>query len=261
MKHWLLLPLLLTATPTLAGNWFGSGPWANGAYYPGYLNGKYMGVVTGDDGLAGVLGFAIADGAPPFRVTDQQTSAGGLVETIPLVNQQITPDVLQNYFAIFVEGRTYSGITFAGVDIERGTVAGALQGQNPVGLPGISVTDSFDDGAFDNATVDALSVVNRGLSGGFTADIDSDKATLTFSGEGELSTPANVQTIVVSADPIGVTDPVGPPPRPANTITNERISGIVFTETTDFTVRGIRTSFSSANPALVQDAATGGGAQ
>jgi hypothetical protein len=42
MKRWLLLPLLLTATPALAGNWFGSGPWADGTYYPGQLDGRYF---------------------------------------------------------------------------------------------------------------------------------------------------------------------------------------------------------------------------
>ena len=33
----ILLPLLAIALATnasLAGNWFGSGPWANGTYYP-----------------------------------------------------------------------------------------------------------------------------------------------------------------------------------------------------------------------------------
>ena len=43
MKRWILLPLLLAATsPALAGNWFGSGPWASGAYYPGQLDGRYF---------------------------------------------------------------------------------------------------------------------------------------------------------------------------------------------------------------------------
>lgn len=40
-----LLPLLvlhLSVGSLLAGNWFGSGPWANGAYYPGQLDGRYF---------------------------------------------------------------------------------------------------------------------------------------------------------------------------------------------------------------------------
>lgn len=245
------LAALVICTTASAGNFFGAAPFNNGGYWPGYLNGKYMGVVTGDDGLAGVLGFGISDGAPPFRVTDQQT-AEGVVEPAVVVNQTFTPDVLQNYFAIFVEGRTYTGVTLAGVDIDKKKVAGSLQGQNPVGLPGIVASPSFAAG--DNAAVDALNVVNRGLSGGFTADIESDQATFTFSGTGNLSTPANLQTIVVSADPTVVADPVGPPPRPANVITNERISGIIITESTPFELQGIRTSNFSSNPAAQQDA-------
>ena len=48
---------------------------------------------------------------------------------------------------------------------------------------------------------------------------------------------------------------------PADTITNEVISGRIITETTPFTLSGIRTSFSANNPAAVQDAldSQGGG--
>ena len=41
----LLLPVIaicLSGNPLLAGNWFGSGPWANGTYYPGQLDGRYF---------------------------------------------------------------------------------------------------------------------------------------------------------------------------------------------------------------------------
>jgi len=38
----LLVILALSTTPALAGNWFGSGPWANGTYYPGQLDGRYF---------------------------------------------------------------------------------------------------------------------------------------------------------------------------------------------------------------------------
>ena len=238
-----------------AGNFFGAGPFNNDGYWPGYLNGKYMGVVTGDN-ISGVLGFAIVDGAPPFRINDQQSSAGGAVQSAALVNQTITPDVLQNYFTIFVEGRTYFGQTTAGIDLDSSTVAGALQGTAPAGLPDITVTAA--GGA--NATVDALSVLNRGLSGGFTANINSKKATFTFSGTGELSTPANNQTITLTAVPT-VADNLVDPLVPANTITNEVISGRIVTETTPFNLSGIRTSFNANNPAALQDAqdSQGGG--
>jgi hypothetical protein len=239
----------------LAGNFFGAAPFNNEGYWPGYLNGKYMGVVTGDN-ISGVLGFAIVDGAPPFRINDQQSSAGGAVQSAALVNQTITPDVLQNYFTIFVEGRTYFGQTTAGIDLDSSTVAGALQGTAPAGLPDITVAAA----AAGNATVDALSVLNRGLSGGFTANINSKKATFTFSGTGELSTPANNQTITLTAVPT-VADNLVDPLVPANTITNEVISGRIVTETTPFNLSGIRTSFNANNPAALQDAqdSQGGG--
>ena len=41
MKN-ILLPLFaitLTAQASFGGNWLGSGPWANGAYYPGQFDG------------------------------------------------------------------------------------------------------------------------------------------------------------------------------------------------------------------------------
>jgi len=240
------------AGAAIAGNFFGPAPFANGAPYAGYLNGKYMGVVTGADGLTGVLGFGISDGAPPFRVTDQQNAVGDIDPAV-VINQTISPDTLQNYFAIFVAGRTYTGTTVAGIDIESNTVAGALQGQNPVGLLSITASETFAAG--DNAAADALNIVNRGLSGGFTAQIESKQATFTFSGTGQLNTPANAQTIEISADVIAVEDPVGPPPRPAGVITNESISGVIISgPSTDFDLRGIRTSFASSNPAAQQDA-------
>jgi hypothetical protein len=242
------LATLIVCSTATAGSFFGAGPFNNDGYWPGYLNGKYMGVVTGNN-ISGVLGFAIVDGAPPFRVNDQQTTAGGAIQSAALVNQTITPDVLQNYFTIFVEGRTYFGQTTAGIDLSSGTVAGALQGTAPGGLPDITVTAA--GGA--NATVDAVSVVNRGLSGGFTANIDSKKATFTFSGTGQLSTPANNQTITLTTVPTladNLVDPLVPP----NTITNEVISGNIVTETTGFNISGIRTSFNANNPAALQDA-------
>ena len=243
-----LVATLIVCSTAAAGSFFGGGPFNNDGYWPGYLNGKYIGVVTGNN-ISGVLGFAIVDGAPPFRINDQQSSAGGAVQSTALVNQTITPDVLQNYFAIFVEGRTYFGQTTAGIDLDSSTVAGALQGTAPAGLPDITVTAA----AAGNATIDAVSVVNRGLSGGFNATINSKKATFTFSGTGQLSTPANRQTITLTAVPT-VADNLVDPLVPANTITNEVVSGNIVTETTPFNLSGIRTSFAANNPAAIQDA-------
>lgn len=234
-----LLGLLLPLT-SWAGS-FGPGPWSGGAYYPGNLDGKYMGVVTGNN-ISGVLGFAIVDGAPPFRIQDQQSTSGGDFSPIAIVNQQISPDVLQNYFAIFVEGRTYSGITTAGIDISTKEVAGALQGQNPVGL-----LPAGDNGAITFTATDALSIVNRGLSGGFTAKIKDDKAVFTFKGDGQLSTPANRQTYSLQTE-------ITPPPAAiGDPATNVVVTGSYVTESTPFQLSGIRTSFLANNPATQSD--------
>lgn len=238
-----LLAFAASAASSLAGS-FGPGPWSDGAYYPGALNGKYMGVVTGTN-ISGVLGFAISDGAPPFRESDQQTAADGVVA----VNQQIDIDPAQNYFAIFVEGRTYTGVTVAGINIEDSTVAGALQGRNPIG---VLAAGSGADGAAGiafNAT-DALSIVNRGLSGGFTADIKKDKAVFTFKGHGQLSTPANPQSYNIR---------VNRTPATGATVTNETAAGLVTTASSTFSISGIRTSLFASNPQAQQDASQLGG--
>lgn len=205
---------ILTST-SFAGNWFGSGPWANGAYYDGQFNGKYQAVVTGEN-ISGVLGFSIVEGAPSLRDTDFDNTA--------------------NYFMIFVEGRTYFGETLASINIDTKKVGGALSGTTPAGIITVP-TPNF-------SASDAVTVVNRGLSGGFTANINNSKATFTFSGSGQLSTPANGQTIVLNATP---EESGGGGAIPADTIVTETIDGIIITETTPFQISGIKTSNIAAN--------------
>jgi hypothetical protein len=236
----LLTPLLLCSlvSGAFAGGTSG-GPWANGAYYSGYLNGKYMGVVTGNN-IAGVLGFAIVDGAPPFRAVQVQAGAGiaGVLN-----NQNIEVDNTQNYFAIFVEGRTYTGLTTAGVDISSKTVAGALQGTAPIGnLP--AGTGGVGAGAIVFNARDALSIINRGLSGGFTAKIKSEGAVFSFKGDGQLSTPANPQSYQIQNEILGF----------PGSQTNEIVTGVYQTSSTPFQVKGIRTSYNASSPQAAADA-------
>ena len=243
-----LLLLTLSSLPALAGNWFGPGPWSNYGPYPGYLNGRYTGIVTAANPtnvISGVIGFALVDGSPPFRIEDDQTTSGG-TSPVPIVNQQIEPDPVQNYFAIFVEGRTYSGITWPSVDLESNQVAGTLQGRTPAGFIPLP-----DDLAFD--ATDAVSVLNRGLSGAFNASIQNKKALFNFQGSGQLNTPANLQTVTISAVPKEA-DTLVDPLIPVGTITNEVISAQITTTTTPFNIRGIRVSNTPANPAAQRDA-------
>jgi len=240
-----LLFTIIIATTAMAG--VGPGPWADGTYYPGNLNGKYMGVVTGNN-IAGVLGFAIVDGAPPYRNLANPFPLGE--EESVKVYEYDTPriDVLQNYFAIFVEGRTYTGLTTAGINIDTKTVAGALQGTDPIGVQA-TVSGAPGPGDFSLNPADgfnaenALSILNRGLSGGFTAKIKDKKAVFTFVGDGQLSTPANRQSYQIQNQIIGL------PAAQTNTI----VSGVYKTESTDFHVSGIRTSLLANNPAGLDD--------
>lgn len=247
MKHLPLSLLALLAFPISAFSFGGSGPWADGAYYPGGLNGKYVGIVTGQN-ISGVLGFAIVDGAPPFRRQENQTSSGGN-SPIAILNPTFPPDPLQNYFGIFVEGRTYTGLTYAGIDIDSRKIAGSLSSVNPAFTAAGPTSDS---GPPAYAVVDALPIVNRGLSGGFVANIKQRKNVFTFKGSGQLSTPANRQTVTTTSIP-AVYNPVDDPPSPAGTITNQVSTGIVTTESTPFTISGIRTSLFSTSPQSRQD--------
>jgi hypothetical protein len=229
-----LLPLL--ATTTFAGNWFGPGPWASDGPYPGYLNGKYQASVTGVN-IIGVVGFSIVDGAPPSRETEvQAANAGGPVTR----NVALGVDPFQNYFMIFHEGRTYRGETIASIDLSANTVTGALQGTVPAGI------QPFDAVAGVNAVANALPIVNRGLNGGFLANVNEKNAVLTFSGTGQLSSAANRQTVTMTAIPAEyvLTDD---PPSPAGTITNQFIAGQVVTTSTPFNIRGLRTSYFASN--------------
>jgi hypothetical protein len=238
MKRFLLSFGLLASISqaALAGNWFGPGPWSSDGPYPGYLNGKYQASVTGVN-IIGVVGFSIVDGAPPSRETEvQAANAGGPVTR----NVALGVDPFQNYFMIFHEGRTYRGQTIASIDLSANTVTGALQGTDPASI------QPFTAVAGVNAVINALPVVNRGLSGGFLANITEKNAVLSFSGTGQLSSAANPQTVNLTTIPAEY-DPADDPPSPAGTITNEVITGQVATTSTPFDIRGLRTSFFASN--------------
>ncbi len=301
MRFFLPLCLVcLLVNPVMAG-WFGPGPFNNGAPFAGYLNGRYMGVVTGSN-ISGVLGFAIVDGAPPFRQAggaggqqqqqQQQQQGGEAGQFQERQSAAIRPDVLQNYFAIFVEGRVYSGITFAGIDIDSNTVSGALQGENPAPLhnftaqpgpftqgslivatntnTGVPVIVGTNPVPLVNLNADALPIVNRGLSGGFTATINSKKATFTYAGSGQLSTPANSQQVVMTVTArtnpnvagVSITNTnidgsltvlTNQPFLPPGFLYTETAGGRVITLSTPFNIRGIRTSFAAVNQAAILD--------
>ncbi len=216
MKH-LLLPIAFAAALTVssqAGS-FGPGPWANDAYYPGQLDGRYSASVYGTN-ITGVLGFALRGGSPS-TLQESTVLTNGVQNTVGL-------DPFQNYFVIFVEGRTYQGVTIGSININKKTVTGALIGVNAT--PDFSYITNTN-GAITG--VDTLGIVNRGLSGAFNAKIKSDNSIFTFRGDGELSTPANSQTVTFSPSPTNATN------------------ATIVTTTTEFGVDGIKVSDSSAS--------------
>jgi hypothetical protein len=174
-----LLLLALSSLQASAGNWFGAGPWANGAYYPGQLDGKYSATVFGGN-ISGVLGFALQAGSPTI-VTNSPANL-----TNNIVQNTIIPDPWQNYFLIFFNGVTYYGTTFASINIEAKQVAGAL----------------FDGVGRVNSTTLAFA------SGGFTANLTSDKSPITFTGNntGQIAVTGTGASSTFSLNGIKVSD-------------------------------------------------------
>lgn len=279
MNKLFLTPLFAIASSAslLAGA--GTGPWALGAYYPGQLDGKYQAAVSGNN-ITGVVGFAIINGGLPFSARSTAlgggtgTTAGGSGPdsgssgTSTSVNTDLAVDETQNYFAIFVEGRTYTGRTVGMIDINRKKVTGTLIGLQPsfayrelsisqsavVGDPPEIVTATTTVPVLDN-----LPLLNRGLSGGFTANLKNTKNLMTFKGTGELATPAQTQT--VTASPPSFTLPPlvpGGDPIVVDGFTPAATTATVETATVCFNVYGIKTSILATDPLASTGAAAGG---
>lgn len=180
-----LFPLIiaLLAPSVFAGNFFGPNPWANGAYYPGQLDGKYSATVFGNN-TSGVLGFALKDGSPTIVTNTQSTVS----TNISVVQSTIIPDPWQNYYMIFFNGITFFGPTFATINVSSKQVSGAMYGGQGV----ISATNL----AF--------------ASGGFTATLTSDKSPITFVGNntGQLQVVGGAGT-TFSLNGIKISDTTG----------------------------------------------------
>ena len=273
MNKFLLVPLLtaLSSAPLFAGA--GAGPWALGAYYPGQLDGKYQASVSGNN-ITGVVGFAIINGGLPFASRSSATGGaaagggGGAADAAAVsVNTDLGGvDETQNYFAIFVEGRTYTGRTVGMIDINRKKVTGTLIGLQPSyayrdlsfsqsAVVGIEVVT----GTTTVPVLDNLPLLNRGLSGGFTANLKNTKNLMTFKGTGELATPAQTQTI--SATPPTFTVPPlvpGGDPIVINGFTPSATSATIETHTVPFNVYGIKTSILATDPLASSGAAATG---
>jgi len=119
--------LTLLASAALAATTFasaGPGPWANSTWYPGSLDGKYQAAVYGEN-ISGVVGFALSSGAPTTATTSTLNMTNGSSQSTLTVNP------FQNYYAIFVEGRTYTGIALANINNDNSSITGTLIGAQP----------------------------------------------------------------------------------------------------------------------------------
>ncbi len=290
----LLFPLAISSTllaQSFAGS-FGPGPWASGTYYPGGTDGKYQASVTGSN-ITGVIGFSIREGSPGTlstdtqndQGTDQSNAASSTIQAATTASSVF--DATQNYFVIFVEGRTYTGLAVASVNVLANSVVGSLLGAQPAfGYQSNNFTDItiFGSGT-SNAVVttnpavtnlivsntvsitntngvnsgsnqvlttnivviapervtnfvaapltlpasqfDPLPVINRGVSGGFQAQLQNKGSYMSFAGNGQLSSPSQKQTVDLTTN-------------------NGQLVGEIVTETVPFLVNGLRTSFSTS---------------
>lgn len=167
MKHFLLsvLALAAVAQATFAGS-FGPGPWSNGAYYQGQFDGTYTATVYAEPEVlpGGIYSGAVISGVVGFRLQGGAPSSDGA--TPPAI------DTLRNYYAIFANGTTFTGLTYANININDKSVAGTFS------------TDFYDNGIIPG---DPGAWRANFYGGSFNADIDSDNAMFTFSGDGILS--------------------------------------------------------------------------
>lgn len=266
------LLLYSLATPSFAGNFFGAGPWANSTYYSGNLDGKYQAAVFAPDGTAnisGVLGFAIRSGSATTVTNTSASTSAGAGGVASAESSVVTKNPFDNFFTIFVAGRTYTGVTDANINYDNNTVTGALIGTAPAANPPIEITSvalpiaeietttenigSATNPIIITTTVTNLStidtslwdlgaLVNRGLSGGFKANINSKKATFTFSGSGELSSASDF--IAVDAQSITdsqvIKDPQG---NPEQIIFSPSAQARQAIATRPFQLSGIRVAF------------------
>jgi hypothetical protein len=143
MKRWILLPLLLTAAPTFAGNWFGSGPWASGAYYPGQLDGRYFANVYNN--LGGT--FSRVSTTNSYFTTNQTvttvvTNIGGLPVTNTVTTNVVTGPLLQTNTTIL--GSVVSGVIGFGIKDGVGAAAALGNANSSTALQALSLDRSLN---------------------------------------------------------------------------------------------------------------------
>jgi hypothetical protein len=187
MKRWLLLPLLLTATPALAGNWFGSGPWANGTYYPGQLDGRYFANVYNNRGG----NFSRVSTTNTFFTTNQVSTT--IVTNIGGTNgafftNGVTTNIVEGPFFetnTVVLGSVVSGVIGFGIRdgsppfVTSRTVASSVGGASGGTASTASSSTALESLALDSSLNNFLVYVNGDVYVGQTsANINSQSSTV-----------------------------------------------------------------------------------
>ena len=164
----LLLPAIaicLSGSPLLAGSWFGSGPWANGAYYPGQLDGRYFANVYNNVGGT----FSRVSTTNTFFTTNQVTTtvtSNAITETI--TTNTVTGPLLETNTV--VNGSVVSGVISFG--IKDGLPAAGTQSTSAASSTAQSVT-------VDPSLNNFLVYVNGDVYVGSTsANINPDSSTV-----------------------------------------------------------------------------------
>ena len=180
----ILLPFLAIALATnasLAGNWFGSGPWANGTYYPGQLDGRYFANVYNNVGGT----FTKVSTTNSYFTTNQvvtttSTNIGGLTNTVVETTNVVTGPLLETNTV--VNGSVVSGVI--GFGIRDGTQPFNAQGasattQGGGASVGTSSSAALQALALDNSLNNFLIYVNGDVYIGTTAaNINPDSSTV-----------------------------------------------------------------------------------
>ena len=181
----ILLPFLAIALATnasLAGNWFGSGPWANGTYYPGQLDGRYFANVYNNVGGT----FTKVSTTNSYFTTNQvvtttSTNIGGLTSTVVETTNVVTGPLLETNTV--VNGSVVSGVI--GFGIRDGTQPFNAQGgasattQGGGASVGTSSSAALQALALDNSLNNFLIYVNGAVYIGTpAANINPDSSTV-----------------------------------------------------------------------------------
>jgi len=171
----ILLPFLAIALATnasLAGNWFGSGPWANGTYYPGQLDGRYFANVYNNVGGT----FSRVSTTNSYFTTNQVTTSvtvDGVVTTT--TTNVVTGPLLETNTVIL--GSVVSGVI--GFGIRDGSAPFNAQGQGTGANASVSSSAALQALALDNSLNNFLIYVNGDVYIGTTsANINPDSSTV-----------------------------------------------------------------------------------